>query len=146
MAQRIRGKEVTLEVVVGGVKKTGSFVTVMNYSLTPDDEVVKTQFAGQQVSELDYNHKGYDFKFEIQKQDGKALDVLRDFVAKQAANQPHPDTQIIVTEKYRTTSGTTSNTYVLRGIAMKMDEDGFGSGDEYVSSKFSGSAKYMLVQ
>lgn len=143
---RIRGKEVTLEVVVDGVKKTGSFITVMNYSLTPDDEIVKTQFAGQQVSELDYNHKGFDFKFEIQKSDGRALDVMRSFVSKQLANLPHPDSQIIVTESYRNSSGTTSNTYVLRGVAMKMDEDGFGSGDEYVSSKFSGSAKYMLVQ
>jgi hypothetical protein len=88
MSQRIRGKECTIQVVVDGDLKGGTFAKVTEFTLTPRTEIVETPFLGEIEDDLDIIHKGYDFSFQTQSQDSKAIKLLLAIVNRERARAP----------------------------------------------------------
>jgi hypothetical protein len=140
MSLRIRGQEATIQVIVDGDLKTGSFGKVTNFTLTPRQDVMEQDYLGEQLTDLDFQHHGYDFEFEMHNQDGKAWDVLQTIVTREADRLPHPAVNVVVTLSYR--ESPMGTTVILLGQCfMKMDSFGFSGRKEYVSARWSGKCK-----
>lgn len=144
MSQRIRGQEATIQVIVDGDLKGGSFAKVTDFSLTPRTDIMETSFIGELEDDLDIQHHGYDFEFTIHEQDSKARAVLLDIVAREAARTAHPAVNIVVTFAYRSSSEP-SSTVVLQNCFMKLDSISIGGRKEYVTNRFSGKCKTMAT-
>lgn len=142
MSQRIRGKEATIQVVVDGDLKGGTFAKVTDFNLTPRQDVTETPFLGEVEDDLDINHRGYDFSFNTQSQDSKAIKLLLDIVARERTRSPHPAINIVVTFEYRSLAEPTE-ILVLESCFMKMDGTAIGGANEYVTHAWSGKCKVV---
>lgn len=144
MSQRVRGQEVTLQVIVDGDVKKGTFTKAMNFNLTPRTDVVETPFLGEVEDDLDIQHHGFDFDFELHQQDDKAYALMQTIVGREQDRLAHPNVNVVVTIGFRSLSEP-SVTFVLEQCFMKMDSFGFGGRKEYVTSKFSGKCKVVTT-
>lgn len=144
MSQRIRGQEVTIQVIVDGDVKKGTFTKATNFNLTPRTDIVETPFLGEVEDDLDIQHHGYDFDFELQQLDSKAYDLLQEIVGREQDRLAHPNINIVVTMAYRSLSEP-SKTFVMEQCFMKMDSLGFGGRKDYVATKFSGKCKVVTT-
>lgn len=142
MSQRIRGQEATVQVVVDGVRQTGSFTKVTNFNLTPRTDIVETPFLGEVEDDLDIQHHGYDFDFEVHQQDAKAYDLLQTIVEREQDRLSHPNVNLVVTIAFRSVSEP-SRSFVMEQCFMKLDSLSFGGRKEYVPAKFSGKCKVV---
>lgn len=142
MSQRIRGQEATIQLIVNGDLQAGSFAKILNFNLTPRTDITETPFLGEVEDDLDIQHHGYDFDFEIHHQDDNAWDLLQTIVGQEQLSQSHPDLNIVVTIAFRSLTEP-ALTFVLEKCFMKMDSFGFGGRKEYVNSKFSGKCKVV---
>lgn len=142
MAQSTRGKEVTIEVSVEGLgRQTGSILQVKDWELKPNDEIKKKQYAGRKLPVGDYSHNGFDFSFSTDKDDAAAHTLHNELVSRENDDEGALRVTITVTERYRRTTGTTSTTYVLHEAVLMLESEGFGSADDFVTSKWSGYAE-----
>lgn len=139
MSQRIRGQEATVQIVVDGDVKGGSFAKITDFNLTPRTDIVETPFIGEIEDDLDIQHHGYDFDFSLHEQDKKTHELLLSIVAREQTRQRHPSVNVVVTFAYR--AGEASQTIVLENCFMKMDSLSIGGRKEYVGNKFSGKCK-----
>jgi hypothetical protein len=139
MSQRIRGQEATIQVVVDGDVKTGSFSKVSDFSLDPRTDIQETDFLGEIETDLDIQHHGYDFSFTLHEQDKKTHDLLFDIVTREQNRVRHPAVNIVVSFAYR--AGEPMSTIVLENCFMKMDTLSIGGRKEYITNKFSGKCK-----
>lgn len=142
MSQRIRGQEATVQVIVDGNLQAGSFTKVMNFNLTPRQDLQETPFLGEVEDDLDIMHHGYDFDFEIHHQDSKAYAVLQTIVERERDHLAHPNINVVVTIAYRSLTEP-ALTFVLEKCFMKVDNYNFGGRKEYVTSKFTGKCKVV---
>jgi hypothetical protein len=140
MSQRIRGKEATVQIVVDGDLKGGTFAKVTEFTLTPRTEIVETPFLGEVEDDLDIIHKGFDFSFQTHAQDSKAIKQMLAIVARERARTAHPAINVVVTFEYRS-STEPAETIVLESCFMKMDSTALGGADEYVTHSWSGKCK-----
>ncbi len=140
MSQRIRGQEASIQVIVNGDLQSGSFAKVTSFNLSPRTDVVETPFLGEVEDDLDIQHHGFDFDFEIHHQDSKAFRLLDTIVSNEQTSSAHPNVNIVVTIAYRSVTEP-ALTFVLEKAFMKMDNYSFGGRKEYVNSKFSGKCK-----
>jgi hypothetical protein len=141
MAQRIRGQEATVQVVVNGDLKGGSFARVTDFNLTPRTEVVEADFLGQVETDIELQHNGFDFDFSIQEEDKLARDYLFQIVASEKNRTRPPVVNVVVTFAYR--DGNASQTIVLQSCTMKLDSLSVGGRKDYVVNKFSGKCKVV---
>jgi len=142
MSQRIRGKEATIQIVVDGDLKGGTFAKVTDFNLTPRQDITETPFLGELEDDLDINHKGYDFSFSSHSQDSKAIRLLLDIVARERTRTAHPSINIVVTFEYRSLSNP-AEIIVLESCFMKMDGTSIGGGNEYITHSWSGKCKIV---
>ena len=142
MSQRIRGQEATIQIVVDGDLKSGSFAKVSEFTLTPRQTISETPFLGESEDDLDFSHRGYDFSFSCHESDNKVTRLCLDLVAREAARLPHPAINIVVTFEYRSASEP-AETLVLENCFLKLDSKAVGSATDYVVNSFSGKCKVM---
>lgn len=143
MSQRTRGSEATIQVLIDGDLKTGSWAKVLDWSITPKQEVSETGFQGELEDDYDFQHHGYGFDMSLQELDQKLRDVLLDLVAREQARAIYPDVQIVLTLKHRAGS---TETLVMENVKFKFDSFGPGSKKDYISTKISGSFKTLTRQ
>lgn len=141
-SQRIRGQEATIQIVVDGDVKSGSFAKIVDFNLDPRQDLTETDFVGEVEADLDIMHHGYDFSFTIQEQDHKTHDLLIDIVTREQNRVKHPAINVVVTFAYR---GTSAQTIVLESCFMKMDSLTIGGRKEYITNKLSGKCKTLSV-
>lgn len=140
MSQRNRGSEITAQVIIDGDLKGGSWAKVLEWTITPRQEVSETGFAGELEDDLDFSHHGFDFDMSFQEIDGKLRDVLIDLVAREKARAKYPDIQIILTFKHRAGQDA-SETVVLENVKFKFDSISGASKKDFISTKISGKFK-----
>jgi hypothetical protein len=143
MSFRIRGQEVNLRFVIDGVVMTGTWVKVPDFTLTPRDDLVEEDYVGEVVSDLDYQHHGFDISGTMHVQDSTTLEFLMDIVAREKAHQRPPDISVQVFFAFREV-GEPSKNLVLRNVLLKVDL-GFGGRKEYVATRFEGKAKHASL-
>lgn len=145
MSQRTRGSETTVQVVVDGDLKGGSWAKVLEWSVTPKQEVSETGFQGELEDDYDFSHHGYGFDMSLQELDRKLRDVLLDFVAREQARSAYPDVQIVLTIKHRAGQDATE-TLVWENVKFKFDSIASAAKKDFVNTKISGSFKTMTRQ
>lgn len=140
----IRGKNATIQVVVEGDLKGGSFAKVTDFTLTPRDTIEEIPLLGEDTDELSYNHKGYDFSFNTQKQDSQALVVHLQQIARQRARTPQLQMNIVVTFEY---INPTEPDYsvVLEESLVKLDSDSLSGGNEFITTAWSGKCRTVAA-
>lgn len=143
MTQRTRGSETTVQVLIDGDLKTGSWAKVLDWTITPKQDVSETGFQGELEDDFDFSHHGYGFDMSLQELDKKLRDVLLDLVAREQARAVYPDIQIVLTIKHR--AGDTE-TLVLENVKFKFDSIGSAAKKDYVGTKISGSFKTLSRQ
>lgn len=141
---RIRGKEVTLNVVVDGQVLAGSFVKVNDFTATPRADLVEKPYIGESEDDLDVNHKGWDLSFSIDVEDEGPLTLYQDIADRERGNQTHPLIILVATYNYRK-PGVSKRTVRYQKVFLKVDEEGHSGKNEYVSVKFSGKCKRRSV-
>lgn len=143
MSQRTRGSETTVQVLIDGDLKNGSWAKVLDWSITPKQEVSETGFQGELEDDYDFSHHGYGFDMSLQEVDNKLRTVLLDLVAREQARAAYPDVQIVLTIKHRAGS---TETLVLENVKFKFDSFGAGAKKDYIGTKISGSFKTLSTQ
>lgn len=143
MSQRTRGSETTVQVLIDGDLKSGSWGKVLDWNITPKQEVSETGFQGELEDDYDFSHHGYGFDMSLQELDKKLRDVLLDLVAREQARAAYPDVQIVITIKHR--AGETE-TLVLENVVFKFDSLSSAAKKDFVQTKISGMYKTMSRQ
>lgn len=144
MSLRQRGQEITVRVAVDGLVQSGSFFKVKEFTITPRGEIVEEDYLGEDVSDLDNRHDGYDFAFTVDDQDAKTIRFLDTLVAREEAHQNQPDITITVLNRYRE-RGERPVAEVLYDCKMRVSSRGFKGRKEYVSTEFEGKAKRKVT-
>lgn len=142
MSQRNRGSEVTAQIIIDGDLKGGSWAKVLEWNISPRQEVGETGFMGQLEDDLDFAHHGYDFDMSFQEIDGRLRDVLIDFVSREVARARYPDVQIVLTIKHRAGQDA-SETLVFENVKFKFDSISGGSKKDFLNTKISGKFKTL---
>jgi hypothetical protein len=143
MSQRTRGSEVTVQVLIDGDLKSGSWAKVLDWNLTPKQEVQETGFQGELEDDYDFSHHGYGFDMSLQELDQKLRDVLLDLVAREQARSAYPDIQIVLTIKHRAGS---TETLVWENVVFKFDSLASAAKKDFLQTKISGMFKTMTRQ
>jgi hypothetical protein len=139
MSERVRGQEVLIQITRDGQPLGGSFVKVLNFRLTPRDEITEENFLGEQEADLDYRFDGVTFTFDVHNTDGRTLRFFQERVDRQRNRQRLPSLVFTFTQFYRETEG--ASTLVLRNPVIRMNEHGAGSRTDYLVTSFEGKAK-----
>jgi hypothetical protein len=144
MSQRTRGSETTAQIIIDGDVKNGSWAKVLEWSITPKQEVSETGFQGEIEDDYDFTHHGYGFDMSFQELDGKLRDVLLLFVAREQARAAYPDIQIVLTVKHR--AGTPTETLVWQNVKFKFDSIQSAAKKDFVNTKISGNFQELSRQ
>lgn len=145
MSQRTRGSEATVQVIVDGDLKGGSWAKVLEWSISPKQEVTETGFQGELEDDYDFQHHGYGFDMSLQELDRKLRDVLLDFVSREQARSAYPDVQIVLTLKHRAGNDATE-TLVWENVKFKFDSISSAAKKDFIGTKISGSFKTLTRQ
>ena len=140
MSQRIRGQEVTLRFLIDGERQEGSWFKVTEFEVTPRTDINEEDFIGEQSSDLDIQHHGFDFSFGLQIQDQRVMNFLTDIVDREANHEQHPVITMTVQTVFRT-PGSIDQVETYRDVFLKLGASGFSGRKEYVTASFEGKAK-----
>lgn len=144
MSQRTRGSETTAQVVIDGDIKNGSWAKVLEWTISPKQEVSETGFQGELEDDYDFMHHGYGFDMSFQELDGKLRDVLFTFVSREQARSVYPDIQIVLTIKHR--AGTPTETLVFENVVFKYDSIQSAAKKDFLNTKISGNFRILSRQ
>jgi hypothetical protein len=145
MSQRTRGSETTVQVIIDGDLKGGSWAKVLEWNISPKQEIAETGFQGELEDDYDFQHHGFAFDMSLQELDQKLRDVLLDFVAREQARSAYPDIQIVLTIKHRAGQAPTE-TLVLENVKFKFDSIQSAAKKDFIATKISGSFQTMTRQ
>lgn len=145
MSQRTRGSETTVQVIVDNDLKGGSWAKILDWSISPKQEISETGFQGELEDDYDFSHHGYSFDMSLQELDQKLRDVLLDLVAREQARAAYPDIQMVITVKHRAGQAGTE-TLVCENVKFKFDTISSGSKKDFVNTKISGMFKKLTRQ
>ncbi len=143
MSQRTRGSEVTVQILIDGDLKTGSWAKVLDWNISPKQEIQETGFQGELEDDYDFSHHGYGFDMSLQELDMKLRDVLLDLVAREQARTAYPDIQIVLTIKHRANE---TETLVWENVVFKFDTLSSAAKKDFLQTKISGMFKTMTRQ
>jgi hypothetical protein len=144
MAERIRGREVSVKVSVDGRLRFGLFRHITTFTRNNKDEIVETPLLGQDVDALDYIHNGFDLSWTSQIEDAENLDFVDELITLQREGRPLP--QITISVEYRFRDPAVQDRMVVyRGVKMKEDSEGFSNRTAYVECQYSAKATKRSV-
>lgn len=145
MSLRIRGKETIVRFAIDGIAKTsGSFVKLKDFKITPRTEIKETDYLGEQQTDLDIIHNGFDFSFTMDHEDSAALDFLKTLCDNDAAGLRPQQVTMTVIYNYRERASVKAETF--QDVFLKVDDVNLGGRTEVVTTTFSGKCKkHVLV-
>ena len=109
-----------------------------DFSITPRDELPEADFLGEDESDIDYRHDGFDFSGSVQELDAATRQYLALLVFNHETHVAPPDVTMMVIYNYR---DGTQVTETYRKCRMKVDEISFGGRKEYITTKLSGKCR-----
>ncbi len=143
MSQRTRGSETTLQVIIDGDLKNGSWAKVLDWTITPKQDIQETGFQGELEDDYDFSHHGFGVDFSLQELDKKLRDVLLDLVSREQARAAYPDVQMVITIKHR---ASTTETLVLENVVFKFDSIASAAKKDFIATKITGMFKTLTRQ
>lgn len=137
---RSRGQEETIKIIIDDDEKGGTFARVLDFDHTPRTDLTETDFLGESESEIDTQHHGHDFAFNVHESDDKAIALLEQIANACAAGVAVPNVTIIRITKYRT-QGVPSKSTSFLNAQVKLDKRTTSGRKEYIKNAFSGKCK-----
>lgn len=146
MATRIRGQEITVRFFANGIPLTGGFLKVTEFTATPRVDLNEEDFLGEQTTDIDTQHNGWDFSFTTHVTDAAGINFLTNLVTFEANQVTPQEITVNVTRKFRDPLAVPSIiTEVYYNAQMKPNEDGFSGRKDYVTTSYEGKAKSRLI-
>jgi hypothetical protein len=144
MSLRLRGIEVTVRVLVEGVLRQGLFRHLTQFTRNNREDIPETELLGQQETELDFIHSGFDLSWSCQIEDADNLAFVDELIAIQRDKQPLPPITIQVEYRFRDPR-ILPRMAIYRGVVMKEDSESFSSRTDYIECQYSAKAKRRTV-
>lgn len=141
---RVRGQEYSGNVVVGGKLLVGSFAKMESLTFTPLADLKDSDFVGDEESEYDVQHHGWEVKWTIHQEDDSAIKLYLQLVAALKSGAPLPQMNFVGITTYRDPSIPTS-TKVAQNLRFKLDDEANSGRKEYVKNSFTGRCKIVRV-
>jgi hypothetical protein len=143
VSQRIRGQEATLRVAVDGVIQSGSMFKVKDFTVTPRQDIKETDFNGEDETDLDFQHHGFDLAWSVEILDTTTLDLLTKIVDRELNHENHPDITVTVIYAFREGAAVGGGRIVVYhgNLVLKQGEEGFAGRKEYVTVKYEAKCK-----
>lgn len=140
---RIRGQEVTIRVTVDGRPQAGTWAKVKDFTVTPRTELVEEEYLGEQHTDLDKQHNGFDLAFSVDMQDRALIDFLSEEISGEENQDALRSVTINVLYAFRDGTDPVGETYF--DAVLKVADQSFGGRQEYVSYSVEGKAKRRAV-
>ncbi len=140
MSLKIRGEEVSIRIAVDGQVQTGTLLKLTEFSATPRTDLNEDDYLGEQHSDIDIQHHGWDLSFGFDHQDAVAIELVEGIIANEEAHTSHPDVTITVIYNYRE-PGARGRMAVYQQVFLKPAEETVGGRKEKVKGKFEGKCK-----
>lgn len=144
MSSKMRGQEAIIRIAVDGVLQEGSMFKVTDFSATPRTDITEDDYLGEDETDLDIQHHGWDLGLSIDYQDAAAIEFTEEIIAREQAHTAHPKITITVIYTFREPN-TPGKILVYHGVYLKQDEETIGGRKEKVKGKFSGKCKKRTV-
>lgn len=144
MSHKTRGQEITIRIAVDGVAQAGSMIKLTDFTATPRTDLNEDDYLGEQETDIDIQHHGWDLGFTVDTIDGKALDLVEEIIGREQIHAVHPNITITVMYAFRE-PGEPGRIVAYRNVYLKQDEEGMGGRKEKVKGKFSGKCKRRSV-
>lgn len=140
MSLKLRGQEVTLRISVNGVTQRGAMFKATNWSAKPRTDLKEDDYLGEQETDLDVQHNGWDLEFSVDNIDTTALDIIDQIIENERLHVAHPDITITAIYNFREPDAR-ARAYIYHSVFMKGDEEGAGGRKDVHKTKFSAKAK-----
>lgn len=140
MSDTLRGQEITIRIAVDGQVQTGSFFRVTEFSVTERGDLTEEDYLGEDESEIDYQHHGFDFSFGVNLRDAKTLEFLRDLIDRQRTRRAYPAITMTVFYNFRG-GGDRDRVEVYNRVFLRPTERGFSGRKEHVTERFEGKCR-----
>lgn len=141
MAQKSRGQQLTLRVAIGDKgPRSGSMLKVNDWTVTYRTDLNEDEYLGENETDIDIQHNGFDFSFSVDTTDDEALKIADEIIAAEQNHEEHPQITITSVLVFRT-PGKRSRMNVYHECFLKIDEEGSGGRKEKYRVQFSGKAK-----
>lgn len=142
-AQRTKGQDVSLVVVVDGQPQAGSFAKVESFNWKPLDEIQTTDFLGESESDFDIQHDGYEVNFTIEELENLAVDnVLLPLVKSLKDGNTMPSVTLVFVKRFRDPA-LPIKTLEFQNVKLILNSQEAGSRKDFVKSSFTGRCKTM---
>lgn len=140
MSLKMRGQEVTMRMTVDGVLQQGSMFKATDWMATPRTDLNEDDYLGEQETDLDIQHHGWDLSFSVHTTDATALDLIDEIIDREDQHVAHPDIKLTVVYLFREPN-VPGKIYIYHEVFLKADEEGAGGRKEKHKVKFTGKAK-----
>jgi hypothetical protein len=143
MSQRLRGQEATIRVAVDGQIQAGSMFKVKDFTVTPRQDLVETDYTGEDETDLDFQHHGFDLAWSVDMLDDTTIKLLTTLVARELAHENHPNITVTVIYAFREGAAVGGGRIVVYhgNMVLKQGDEGFGGRKEYVGVKYEAKCK-----
>ena len=135
IAQRIKGQEVHIEVLVDGTSQS-TFSDIRNFSVTPKLEKKEEEYLGETSKRYDEIFNGVDFDFEVNFHDSGVLKFFQSIYDR--ATRRTPGTKVNIKATLQFPGGGTPKVVMTDCFFSDMPIN-FGSRSDYGTFKVSGS-------
>lgn len=125
--RRIRGKEVAVQLLVGGARQGGSLLKITDLDITVDAEITKQRFLGQKRASVDLDINGVDGTFNTHMNDHVWMTLWETIERAESLGVELPDIRMVLTFRYRGPRPkvvTLSSEFVLKLDSAAVPEDG----------------------
>jgi len=139
MSFRTRGQENTITIRVEGKELV---LQSEDFTITVNNEVMKTDFMGETASDLDYMHDGYDFSFSAHEADDSVLQFVAESDRRDGLGLAPQLCSVSVATLFRDGRRAVQ---VFPAAIMIVKDRSFGGRKEYTKYSFEGSAKQMAI-
>lgn len=140
-AQRIKGQEVAIEVLVNGVQQA-TFSDVRSFSVTPRLEKKEEGYLGELTNRYDEIFNGVDFDLEVNFHDEGVLTFVSQVVER--ASRRVPGTVINIKARLNFPGGGSPKVVMQDCFFAEMPVN-FGSRSDYGTFKLSGSCSNWKI-
>lgn len=140
MSQKMTGREATIRIAVDGVLQEGTMIKCTDFTATPRTDLVEDDYLGEDETDIDIMHHGWDLAFSVDYQDEKAIDLVEQIIEAEQNQTAHPDITITVIYTFREASAD-GRIAAYYGVFLKQDEESIGGRKEKVKGKFAGKCK-----
>lgn len=143
MSQRLRGQEATLRIAVDGQTQAGTMFKVKDFNVTPRQDIQETDYTGEDETDLDFQHHGFDLSWSVDMLDDTTIKLLSKLIDRELAHQKHPEITATVIYAFREGAAVGGGKVVVyhTNFILKQGEEGFSGRKEYVHVKFEAKCK-----